>query len=214
MSTPEPIPVVLLHGALRSRAGLWPTAKWLERQGFVVRTFGYPTRRGTLVDHGRALGRFVRQWLGTPPPVLGFVAHSMGGPVVRAWLGQSDEEERGPCQRVVMLGPPNRGSALARMNVENPLFRWLYGDAALQLADDLGASLPPLPRSTRALVLAGGNGGRGFNRAIEGDDDGVVAVAEMGLPGLEPERIGGLHAFLQWNPRFLHRAAAFLREGA
>jgi hypothetical protein len=65
-------------------------------------------------------------------------------------------------------------------------------------------------------VLAGARGHpAGYNRFISsGDDDGVVGVAEMGLPGLEPTVVGGLHAFMQWRPKVLEQAAAFLREDA
>jgi pimeloyl-ACP methyl ester carboxylesterase len=210
----DPIPVVVLHGALRSRIGCLPTAWWLRRHGFRARVFGYPTRRGTLSEHGRALGEQVRAWLPEPPPVLGLVTHSMGGLVARAWLGHAGADALGSVQRIVMLSPPNAGSTLARKYRNRCWFRWLYGDAARELGGDVVRSLPPLPASTRALVLAGGNGGRGYNPAIEGDDDGVVGVCEMGLPGIEPECLGGLHSFMQWNPRCLRRAAAFLRSGA
>jgi pimeloyl-ACP methyl ester carboxylesterase len=210
----EAIPVVVLHGALRSRLGCLPTAWWLRRQGFRTKVFGYPTRRGTLADHGKALGELVRAWLPSPPPVLGLFTHSMGGLVARAWLGQALAEELGSVQRIVMLSPPNIGSTLARLHHHRAWFRWLYGDAVDELAGDVARTLPPLPATTSVLVLAGGNGRRGYNRAIEGDDDGVVGVCEMALPGVEPERIGGLHSFMQWNPRCLRRAAAFLRDGA
>jgi hypothetical protein len=208
---PEPIPVVVLHGALRSRLGCLPTAWWLDRQGFHARTFGYPTRRGKLVDHGRALGACLRRWFPTPPPVLGFVTHSMGGLVVRSWLAQASPEELGAEQRIVMLSPPNLGSTLARIYRRYTLFRWLYGDAVEELAGDPTRLLPALPKTASVLVLAGGNGGSGYHPAIVGDDDGVVGVCEMGLPGIEPEYVGGVHSFLQWNPRCLRRAAAFLR---
>lgn len=207
-------PVVLVHGALRSRVGLLPTARWLGRRGLVAWTFGYPTRRGDLQDHGDALSRWLDARLaGERVPVLGFLTHSMGGLVVRAYLmrhaGRHAERHR-----VVMLSPPNRGAELAERNRKNPLMRWLYGDAAEELRPHRAQRLPGPPPNTDVLVLAGARGDpRGYNRLISsGDDDGVVGVAEMGLPGVEPTVVGGLHAFLQWRPAVLERAAAFLRE--
>jgi len=206
------VPAVLLHGALRSTWGLRPTAAYLRRQGVDARPFGYVTRRGTLVDHARALDDFVLASFGAVPPVLGFVTHSMGALVVRAWLGWPDARARGEVQRVVMLSPPNRGSMLAERNRERLLFRWLYGDAVAELQPGRVQSLPPLPASASVLVLAGGRGDpRGYNPLLVGDDDGVVAIAEMGLPGVEPEIVGGVHALLQWRPVVLERAARFLR---
>jgi pimeloyl-ACP methyl ester carboxylesterase len=207
-------PVVLVHGALRSRVGLLPTAHWLRRRGLAAWTFGYPTRRGDLQAHGDALARALDARLaGERVPVLGFLTHSMGGLVVRAYLmrhaGQHAERHR-----VVMLSPPNRGAELAERNRGNPLMRWLYGDAAEELRPQRAQRLPGPPAGTDVLVLAGARGDpRGYNRFISaGDDDGVVAVAEMGLPGVEPTVVGGLHAFLQWRPAVLERAVAFLRE--
>ena len=113
-----------------------------------------------------------------------------------------------------MLSPPNQGSALARAHADNPLFRALYGKAGRALACGEIESLPPLPPDCEVLILAGGTGGRGYNPAIEGDDDGVVAVSEMGLPGIPPTFVGGWHAILQWKPSLLARAAAFLRTGS
>ncbi|MBC8068724.1 MAG: hypothetical protein IAG13_10355, partial [Deltaproteobacteria bacterium] len=98
----EALPVVLLHGALRSSIGLAPTAAYLRRRGLRARAFDYPSRRGTLDDHAEALDGFVRGWLGeSPPPAIGFLTHSMGGLVVRAYLG--GVRRLGAEQRVVML---------------------------------------------------------------------------------------------------------------
>lgn len=205
-------PVVLVHGALRSRLGLWPTARWLRRQGLDASTFGYPTRRGDLRAHGDALARWLDERLSEPVPVLGFLTHSMGGLVVRAYL-EHHAERHAELVRVVMLSPPNRGATLAEQERNNPLMKWLYGDAAEQLRPGHVQRMPGLPRRARALVLAGGRGDpRGYNPRIEGDDDGVVAVEEMALPGVDPELVGGLHAFLQWRPAVLRRAASFLAE--
>lgn len=207
------VPVVLVHGALRSRLGLLPTARWLARHGLEAWTFGYPTRRGDLQAHGDALARRLDARLaGQRVPVLGFLTHSMGGLVVRAYL-REHAGEHADRHRVVMLSPPNRGAELAERNRNNPLMRWLYGDAAEQLRPSRVQRMPGPPPGTEVLVLAGGRGdARGYNRLISsGDDDGVVGVAEMGLADVEPTMVGGLHAFLQWRPSVLERAAAFLR---
>lgn len=205
-----PRPVVLVHGALRSRLGLWPTARWLRRRGLRAAAFGYPTRRGDLHAHGDALASWLESWLPGQVPTLGFLTHSMGGLVVRAYLERHAGRHCERC-RVVMLSPPNQGATLAERNRDNPLMRLLYGDAAAELRPGRVRAMPGLPAQAEALVLAGGRGDpRGYNPRIEGDDDGVVAVSEMGLPGLEPQMVGGLHGFLQWRPSVLERAAGFL----
>jgi len=209
------LPVVLVHGALRGRLGLLPTAWNLRRHGIVARPFGYRTRRASLRDHGHSLSLFLDRWLGDArPPVVGFLTHSMGALVVRAYLEQA-EGKHAPCQRIVMLSPPNRGSELARRNVNNPAFRWLYGQAARELQPERVAAMPGLPDSADVLVLGGGRGDpRGYNAKLTGDDDGVVAVAEMGLPNHAPRVVGGLHSTLQWRPAVIRDAAAFLKGEA
>lgn len=206
------VPVVVVHGALRGRMGLVPTAWILRHQGLDARTFGYRTRTDSLQAHAHALSTFLDTWLGeSRPEVIGFVTHSMGALVVRAYLAEAGDRHA-DVQRVVMLSPPNRGSALAQRHVSRPAFRWLYGTAASELLPDAVQSLPALPSSAEVLVLAGGRGDpRGYNPRLEGDDDGVVAVAEMALPDAALEMVGGVHGMLQWRPAVLRRAAGFLK---
>lgn len=194
---------------------MWPTAAYLRRLGVDARCFGYSTRRGG--DLSRLAARLEAFLVGHEPwwsgaPTLGFVTHSMGGLIVRAWLAAHPRWVERKHVSLVMLSPPNDGSALARAHREDPRFGWLYGDAA-RILTDVSREDPPLPRRARVLVLAGGTGraDRGYNRRIPGDNDGLVGVAEMGLPGCDPVLVRGVHSFLQWRPTVLRRAAAFLR---
>lgn len=209
---PERVPVVLLHGALRSPLGMRPTARILARHGLDARAFGYATRRQSLEDHAAQLELEIRQWLGERrPAVLGLLTHSMGGLVARALLARPSVCELAPKQRLVMLAPPNRGAVLAERNRDWALFRLLYGKAASELQPPRVAELPTPPESCETLILVGGTGdGRGYNPAIDGDDDGVVASHETALPGCEPEFVGGVHSTLQWRADVLRKAAEFL----
>lgn len=144
---------------------------------------------------------------------LCFLTHSMGGLVARQYLamfGQRHASEH----RLVMLGPPNRGATLAAKMAQRPEFRLAYGAAANELQPARVAKLGPLPDHARGLVIAGGSPaqGRGFNPSIDGDDDGVVALADTYLEGTQHLRVVGVHAALQWKPKVLRRAADFLRE--
>ncbi|RMG99341.1 MAG: hypothetical protein D6705_03455 [Deltaproteobacteria bacterium] len=208
-------PVVLIHGALRSRLGLLPTARGLARHGLHPYAFGYPSRRGRLGDHAARLHTFLALrglWTETDVP-LGFLTHSMGALVVRAFLARGAGRRLPRPVRLVMLSPPNRGATLAARFAGRLHARLLYGDALEELAPERVARLGALPEGVAALVLAGGRGDqRGYNRWIDGDDDGVVAVADMPLAGAAFEFVGGWHALLQWRPDLLARAAAFLAE--
>ncbi|HLT36852.1 MAG TPA: hypothetical protein VK034_11210, partial [Enhygromyxa sp.] len=100
----DPIPVVLLHGALRSPIGMLPTARFLARHGLDARPFGYHTRRLTLDEHAARLEAEIHEWLADRrPAVLGLLTHSMGGLVARALLARPSLHELAPRQRLVML---------------------------------------------------------------------------------------------------------------
>ena len=207
----DPLPVILLHGALRSPLGMAPTARMLRAHGFEARCFGYATRRRSLADHAAVLEQEIEAWLGTRHSTIGLLTHSMGGLVARALLARPGMATIAPRQRLVMLAPPNRGATLAAHNRDFLPFAWLYGHAASELQPERVEVLPPPPPSCSTLILIGGTGdGRGYNPRINGDDDGVVASAETGLPGLDPEFVGGLHSTLQWRAGVIDRAARFL----
>ncbi len=209
------IPVVVIHGALRSQAGLWPVVWYLRRHGFDARGFGYQTRTHSLERHGERLEEFIGGWLGTQVPVLGMLTHSMGGLVARSYLARAAAAEQSQRQRVVMLAPPNQGAALAASMQGFAPFHWILGMAAAELQPERVARMGPPPASAEILVLAGGRlaGDVGYTRRIVGNNDGLVSVVETALPGVVPELIGGVHTTLQWRPAVLRRAAGFLAGG-
>lgn len=215
MSAPDRMPVALLHGALRRAWGMRPSARVLVREGFDARPLGYATRGNDLEGHAERLEQTLRGWLrGREVPMLGLLTHSMGGLVARALLARPSFQAWIPKQRLVMLAPPNRGAVLALHRADSPWFRGLYGRAAAELQPERVARLPPPPPSCATLILIGGTGNeRGYNPMIPGDNDGVVASAETGLDGIEPQFVGGVHSMLQWRPDVLARACAFLRTG-
>lgn len=208
------LPVVVVHGALRSQLGLWPIVWYLRRCGFDARAFGYATRAQSLAQHAERLERFIGAWLAEPVPTLGILSHSMGGLVARAYLARAGAAAQSRRQRVVMLAPPNRGAALAEQMRDFRPFRWLYGAAADELQPARALALPAPPATADILVLAGGrrSGEIGYSRRIPGNNDGLVGVDETALPGISPEFVGGVHSTLQWRPTVLQRAARFLAD--
>ena len=106
---------------------------------------------------------------------ISFVAHSMGGLVVRRYL-QDHSDPR--IHRMVMLGTPNSGAELADMLKQNMIFQTVYGPAGQELVTDPGGTIGTLPTPTFEFgVIAGGKGdARGFNPLLPGDDDGTVTI--------------------------------------
>lgn len=209
-ASPEQL-VVLLHGLGRTRHSLDALAESLTNQGFACVALSYPSTRATLDEHVAALDGLLDQL--DDVRAVSFVTHSLGGIVVRALLARpSPWRERMTLGRVVMLAPPNQGSALARA-LDGALFGAALGPSAQALATRAIAALPP-PPCAFGIVAAGRGDDGGLNPWIDGDDDGVVAVEETRLPGAADQLVvRGLHTFLMDDPAVQAATANFLRTG-
>jgi pimeloyl-ACP methyl ester carboxylesterase len=146
---------------------------------------------------------------------LHFVAHSMGGLVVRALLTDHQPQSLG---RVVMLGPPNQGSEWASLLRLLRLDRLSLNHAreilgtqrSLEMSEKLGE-----PDYTVGIIAG--------NRAIDPilprivlpkPNDGKVSVMATHLNG-ETDHIvlPVAHTAMLWNPRVHRQILAFLTDG-
>lgn len=203
--------VVLVHGLGRSQASLTTLADALLESGHEVYAFSYPSTRRRLLEHGAQLREVLQQLHGVRR--VSFVTHSLGGPVVRAALAEPDALPPGvELGRVVMIAPPSQGSELARVVGAFLPFAAVLGPTLRDLAGDLAAlPAPPCPFG----VVAGSTfAGRGANPLLEGDDDGVVSVAETLLPGAaDVLLVERWHTFIMDDPAVVAACARFLAEG-
>lgn len=188
--------VILVHGMGRSPASMWLLGRRLERSGYRVVRFGYPSTRGTVAEAGAALSRRAAEHAGDAPRVH-FVGHSLGTVIIRCMLAHAPPPRAG---RVVMLAPPNQGSAAA-----DRWARWI-GWAMPYIRE-----LRTVPGSTaRTLALPGG----AEVGIIAGGLDGKVRVAETQLAGARDHVVvRAFHSFIM-NRRDVHRLVdRFLRNG-
>ena len=209
---PPPEVVVLLHGFGHSDRSMRPLAKRLEDAGYAVHALRYESTEkppdALVADLDAALARCC-----TEAKRLHFVAHSLGGILLRAELAQRPPPRLG---RVVMLGPPNHGSELADWLRGSETLRSLIGPTASQLGTD-GDSLPNrLPAAAYEVgVIAGSDSLNPIgSRMIPGEDDGTVSVESTRLEGMSDFIVLPVsHTMLLLSGDAADQTLAFLRTG-
>lgn len=206
--------VVLLHGLARSAGSMDAMSGALEDAGFEVCNIGYPSTElpiDTLASD--IVLPEIRDCVGPEPRAVNFVTHSMGGIIVRQLRAVDSGLRFG---RVVMLGPPNRGSEIVDALGDLALFEWLNGPAGQQLGTGDGS----VPHALGATDLEVGviAGRRSINlmlsMIIPGEDDGKVAVENTRLDGMRDFLVVSVsHPFLMKSPYVIRQAIHFLRSG-
>jgi len=160
-----------------------PLADALSDAGWAVANIGYPSTRLPIAAHARAASAAARALAEDGAREIDFVGHSMGGLVARAALARATGDGWSP-GGLVLVGTPARGSAMASVLCHLPGYGSLLGEGGVSVTTQ-GAAAIPLPHCTRAAIIAGGNGARGFNPLLNGDNDATVTVAETRMPGIE-----------------------------
>jgi pimeloyl-ACP methyl ester carboxylesterase len=212
--------VVVLHGLGRTRAAMNPLCRYLEEHGgYTVLNVGYPSTRASVGDHAAALARILADL--DDAEEIDFVGHSLGNLVIRHYLADETDETTGRqpdsrIGRIVMLAPPNQGSERAERWAESKLFEVVLGPAGRQLANDWAALEGRLATPACEFgILAGGRGdGRGWSRALEGDDDGIVSVTATRLLGARDFAVVPvLHTFIMSHETAIAYTLRFLEHG-
>ena len=211
--------VVVLHGLIRASDSMRRLGRYLEEHSTLTAVdFEYASTRRPISQHAKALKSVIDQ-LGPDVTEINFVGHSMGNIVVRRFLqdlttGSVAEDRFG---RMVMLGPPNQGSKIARVLSGRLIFKWIAGPAGLEL----GVNWPELEPTLAAPefefgIIAGGQQDhkRFSNFLLTGPDDFTVSVEETQLAGATDCLVRPLlHSTMMRNQVTLEATLQFLEHG-
>ncbi len=204
--------VLLVHGIARGPGTFGNLPQRLREQGFDAVAISYPSTRGSLESHANQIKRIIRRM--PYGRKVSFVTHSMGALVVREMNTGNQHWRQGMhVGRIVMIAPPNQGSAVAEFLKDNLLYRLLYGKAGQALVPSHVTKLavPDVPFA----IIAGGKGdGKGYNPWLPGDDDGTVSVEESQWAGAADSLVlPGLHGFIAKSDAVVPPVVAFLATG-
>ncbi len=182
--------VVILHGMGRSYHSMEDMQEAITKAGFHTVNYGYPATKNDIETLAREhFPKALDSCQQFEPETVHFVTHSLGGIVLRMAIQHNRPENLG---RVVMLSPPNRGSALVDTLKDLWLYEWINGPAGQQLstaADSVPNKLGPVDYSVGIIT-----GDRHaffdawFSSKIPGEDDGKVSV--------EGAKVDGMNSFL------------------
>ena len=204
--------VLLVHGITRSSKSMAEYRLPLEKAGYHVFPFDYPSTRVDLDTAAEYLHQVIDSLDGVER--LHIVAHSMGGLVTRTYRAKHRDER---LNRIVLVGSPQNGAELADLarGKANGIFKTFFGPAGQQLVTDQEGFVKKLPiLDTEFAVIAGGHPPNGFNPLIAGDDDGVVSVNSTRLGGaVDFLYVESLHLALNHNAAAHAAAVCFLQTG-
>ena len=207
--------VVLLHGLARTNQSMQKMAATLSAAGYVVANIDYPSRTMAI---GPLSDSVVGSALADPRlkdcAKIHFVTHSLGGILVRSYFSKHTDPRLG---RVVMLGPPNRGSEVVDALKSWQLFQRINGHAGSELGTD-GKSVPNTlgPVGFELGVIAGDRSINWINSLmIAGPDDGKVSVERTKVEGMKEHLVVHVsHPFLMKDRDVIVAALRFIQSGS
>lgn len=178
--------VILLHGMARTRRMMSRLEGAFSEAGYAVANLGYPSLRAPLEDHAAMALSVAAGLAADGAGVVHAVGHSLGGLVARKAMS-NPAPEGASWGRLVTLGTPHRGAALADAISDLPLYRKISGDCGQSVTTHLATSIP-VPMGVEIGALAGGTGKKmGMNPFLDGDNDMIVRVAEARPPSGESD---------------------------
>lgn len=206
--------VYFVHGILGFRREYSKLEKALKREGFETEFFSYNSRKEDLRIVAEKLYRKVQS---EDIEKISFVAHSMGGLVVRALYEQMKNDKSFPrIFRIVMIATPNQGAVFAKVMYSSAILRFIMGVNLRHFLADESALARTLPVPDAEIGIIAGYSGKswGYNPFIGSDNDLEVMPEETKL-GSEKDfiTVKSNHIAILRNKATLAYVVNFLKAG-
>lgn len=205
--------VVLLHGLARVSNSMAELERKLQRAGYLTANINYPSRKFTIPELAEdAVGRGVDRCREQDAAKIHFVAHSLGGILVRQYLNTHDLPVLG---RAVMLGTPNRGAGIVDEIRAWPGFG-LLGPSARALGTDSESIIHELgPVDFELGVIAGNVSINPLGGLLLGEsNDSVVTVESTKVDGMKAHLVMPvIHTIMMRNNEVIDHTIHFLKTG-
>jgi pimeloyl-ACP methyl ester carboxylesterase len=204
--------VILLHGLGRSSNAMFLLQKRIRDAGYEAHSIEYESLQEPPEIILEKVGEQIALLCRDDSRPVHFVAHSLGGLIIRAYLDQRPAINLG---RVVLLGTPSQGSELVDIYGDTWLFKVL-GPTAHELGTDddsfpnrIGPPFYPLG------IIAGTSS---FNPITDdhlpGADDGVVSVKSTKIDGMTDfMMVATSHSMMRYNETVANETIHFLKKG-
>jgi hypothetical protein len=178
----------------------------LWRQGYRVNQFHYHSVLKTPEQNAEKLYQFMSQ---LDEPVVHLVAHSLGGIVLCHLFDKYEIKQAG---KVVMLGSPVKGSALARHINQNVILKYVLGKSVIK---GLLGDAPRWHSKRRLSVIAGtkssGVGMLLARKEMQKQNDGTVNLNETQIEQAEEfHLVPQSHFSMLWSHAVAEKINSFL----
>lgn len=208
----QPSCVILIHGLARTANSMNALEHRLSQKDFLVINVDYPSRKH---DIDKLASLAIKPALAKCPKnhSINFVTHSLGGILVRQYLSKNTLDQ---LNRVVMLGPPNKGSEVVDKLKEIPGFHFLNGNAGLQLGTGKASVPNSLGEANYELGIIAGTKSVNWilSTLIPNTDDGKVSVESTKLDGMSDHiEMPVTHTFMMNNKKVITQVINFLESG-